>query len=198
MSFLGKCKAFALTGATPIWRIYLRLRGIKVGRNFTCIGRPGINRKRGSLIRIKDRVILCSSGIANPVADGGRCRLATLAGGAELILHDGVGISSTLICCANRIEVGANTIIGAGTMIIDTDFHPRRADGTWGTDPRAVSKPVIIGQKCFIGARTIILKGVTIGNGAVVGAGSVVTKDVPDGTRVAGNPAMIVRANPNV
>ncbi|MEI6177936.1 MAG: acyltransferase, partial [Verrucomicrobiota bacterium] len=97
-----------------------------------------------------------------------------------------------LICCALRVEIGAGTQIGGGAMILDTDFHPRGPDGSWLTDPAAVAKPVKIGEKCFIGARAIILKGVTLGDGAVVGAGAVVTKDVPAGAIVAGNPARVI------
>jgi acetyltransferase-like isoleucine patch superfamily enzyme len=194
MSFLGNIKAFALTGASPAWKIYLRLRGVSTGKALVVIGRPGINRKRGSTIRLGNHVTLCSSGMANPVAEGGRCRLATLAPGAELILHDGVGMSSTLICCAARVEIGDGTQIGGGAMILDTDFHPRSENGDWLTDPAAVAKPVRIGKNCFIGARAIILKGVTIGNGAVIGAGAVVTKDVPEGAVMVGNPARSVSA----
>ena len=36
--------------------------------------------------------------------------------------------------------------------------------------------------------------GVKIGNEVIVGAGAVVTKDVPDNSIVAGNPARIVRS----
>lgn len=193
MSLPRKCKAFALTGFSPLWRILLLSRKVKIGDGFTCIGRPGVNRKRGSTIRLHDRVSLCSSGIANPVAGTGRCRLATLTPSAEMIIHDGVGMSSTLICCAKLVEIGAGTIIGGGAMILDGDFHPRGEDGAWLTDPAAVASAVIIGQKCFIGARAIILKGVTIGDGAAVGAGAVVSKDVPAGATVAGNPARIVK-----
>lgn len=38
-----------------------------------------------------------------------------------------------------------------------------------------------------------MLPGITIGRGVTVGAGSVVTKDVPDFTCVAGNPARFIR-----
>lgn len=193
MSALGRIKAELLTMGSPWWAAYLRLRGVRVGRKFTCIGRPGLNRKRGSRIELGDGVTLCNSGMANPVAEGGRCRLATLAAGAEIILHDGVGLSSTLICAATRVEIGEGTMIGGGAMILDTDFHPRMPDGTLATDPAAVSRPVVIGKKCFIGTRTIILKGVTIGDGAVVGAGAVVSRDVASGVTVAGNPAKIVK-----
>ena len=49
-----------------------------------------------------------------------------------------------------------------------------------------------IGNNCFIGAESIILKNVTIGNNCIVGAGSVVSKSVPDGCVVAGVPARII------
>ncbi|WP_010517344.1 acyltransferase [Croceivirga radicis] len=46
-----------------------------------------------------------------------------------------------------------------------------------------------IGSRSFIGAKSIIMPGVKIGSHCIVAAGSVVTKDVPDNTIVAGNPA---------
>jgi acetyltransferase-like isoleucine patch superfamily enzyme len=89
----------------------------------------------------------------------------------------------------DQMEPG-QTFVDVGAMILDTDFHPRGPQGEWLDDPKAVSRPVLIGKKCFIGARAIILKGVTIGDGAIVGAGAVVTRDVPAGAVVAGNPAL--------
>lgn len=189
MAILGHLKARLLTAGSPVWLLYLRLRGISVGLGFVCIGRPGINLKGGSKIRIGSHVTLCNSGMANPLAEYGRCRLATVAAGAELIIGDRVGMSSVLICCANRIEIGDGTQIGGGAMILDTDFHPKATDGSWLTDPAAVSKSVSIGKNCFIGARAIILKGVTLGDGAVIGAGAVVTRDVPAAAMAVGNPA---------
>jgi acetyltransferase-like isoleucine patch superfamily enzyme len=197
MLSLGRIKAGILTAGSPIWSFYLRLRGVKCHSHLTCIGRPGINIKRNSSIELGHHVTLCSSGMANPVAENGRCRLATLAAGAELIIRDHVGMSSTLICCATRVEIGEGTQIGGGVMILDTDFHPRNPDGSIGTNPLAVSKPIRIGKNCFIGSRAIILKGVTIGDAAVVGAGAVVTRDIPAGATSVGNPAKLVYTTPN-
>ena len=45
----------------------------------------------------------------------------------------------------------------------------------------------------WIGDKATILSGVTIGDGAVIGANSVVTKDVPEYSVFAGNPAKIIR-----
>lgn len=51
---------------------------------------------------------------------------------------------------------------------------------------------VRIEDNVFIGAGAIILPGVTVGINAIVAAGSVVTKDVPENSIVAGNPARII------
>ncbi|MCZ8183591.1 MAG: chloramphenicol acetyltransferase [Beijerinckiaceae bacterium] len=55
------------------------------------------------------------------------------------------------------------------------------------------SHAVTIGHDVWIGHGAIILAGRSIGTGAVVAGGAVVTKDVPDYTIVAGNPARIIR-----
>jgi len=55
-------------------------------------------------------------------------------------------------------------------------------------------KKVKIGKGAFIGIGAIILPGVSIGKGSLVGPGAVVTRDVPDYTWVAGNPAIPIRS----
>ncbi len=52
--------------------------------------------------------------------------------------------------------------------------------------------PVVVDDDTFIGARAIIMPGVHIGKNCVIGTGSVVTKDVPDGSVVAGIPAVSI------
>lgn len=44
----------------------------------------------------------------------------------------------------------------------------------------------------MIGANSTLLYNIKIGPNAIIGAGSVVTKNVPEGTIVAGNPARVV------
>ena len=52
---------------------------------------------------------------------------------------------------------------------------------------------IVIGDGSWIGANSVITAGVKIGKYVVVGAGSVVTKDVPDYSIVAGNPARLLK-----
>ena len=93
------------------------------------------------------------------------------------------------ILCKESISIGKKTVIAADVTIMDSDFH------NIILPEYKVTKPVKIGDNCWIGNRAIILKGVTIGNGAIVAAGAVVTKDVPEKTLVAGNPAKIIKEN---
>jgi len=55
------------------------------------------------------------------------------------------------------------------------------------------SNRVIIGADVWIGHAAIVMPGVSVGTGSIIGSGSVVTKNVPDYTIVAGNPAKIIR-----
>jgi hypothetical protein len=52
---------------------------------------------------------------------------------------------------------------------------------------------VHIGHDVWIGHGAIVLPGRSVGTGAVVAAGAIVTKDVPEYTIVAGNPARMIR-----
>lgn len=56
-------------------------------------------------------------------------------------------------------------------------------------------RPVVIGEGCFLGANSIILKGTTLGKNVLVGAGSVVSGTFPDNVIIAENPARIIKDN---
>lgn len=88
-----------------------------------------------------------------------------------------------------RINIGSHVMFGPGVQVYAAshplDIETRRV--------LEISKPVNIGNDCWIGGGTIICPGVSIGNGCVIGAGAVVTKDIPDNSLAVGNPARIIR-----
>ncbi len=101
--------------------------------------------------------------------------------------------SHTFICEGVTIE--DNVFIGHGVMFIN-DPEPRATaeSGELQNEAHWQVVPIRVKRGASIGSGAVILCGVTIGENALVGAGAVVTKDVPDGTVVAGVPGRILRA----
>ena len=109
-------------------------------------------------------------------------------------IGDNVGISGSTINATTKITIGDNVLIGSGCLITDTDSHPLHwEDRLTNDDSKTKSKPIVIEDNVFIGARSIVLKGVTIGFGSVIGAGSVVTQSIPPNVVACGNPARIIK-----
>ncbi len=115
--------------------------------------------------------------------------------GGNIEIGDGFGISGTTIYSTSSIKIGKNATIGANCKIIDSDFHPINSEyRRLGLNQQYTKRaPIYIGDNCFIGMNSIILKGTTIGNNVVIGAGSVVSGTFPDNCIIAGNPAKIIR-----
>jgi acetyltransferase-like isoleucine patch superfamily enzyme len=92
-----------------------------------------------------------------------------------------------------RLAIGDGCLFADQVEMSISDMHSI-IDATTRTRLNP-AKDIIIGNRVWIGSRSLILKGITIGDGAIVGAMSVVTRNVPPLCVVAGNPAKIVREN---
>jgi acetyltransferase-like isoleucine patch superfamily enzyme len=132
----------------------------------------------------------------------------------KITIGDRTFIGGGTFICIDEIEIGSDVMFSWGCTVADNNSHShiwseRKNDVLlWkkGIDEKKIGaykdwtnvkkSKITIKNKAWIGFNSIILKGVTVGEGAIVGAGSVVTKDVPDWTIVAGNPAKIIREIP--
>lgn len=94
--------------------------------------------------------------------------------------------------CSSKLIIEDDVLI-ASDVFVSTENHGINDLTKKYIDQQLVSKDVIISRGARIGEKACILPGVKIGIKSIVGANSVVTKDVPDFTMVAGNPAKIIK-----
>lgn len=144
----------------------------------------------GEFICGKD-VILNDTGIDLP-----KWSHINVASGATLEIGDHSGLSQFSIDCKEHIKIGKHVNIGAGCLIMDSNFHSTEflVRRNRSLDKKSQNTaPIIIEDDVFIGARCIICKGVTIGARSVIAAGSVVVKDIPEDCIAGGNPCKVIR-----
>jgi acetyltransferase-like isoleucine patch superfamily enzyme len=179
------------TAACTWWtRQKLRWWGATVGRDLQVTGRVRF-RLLGNL-HIGQGVRL-ASGYANYVGASEPMAIWVCPGG-EIRIGDGCRLSNTTMVCATRIDILAETLIGGGCRLYDTDFHPLAAEARVTNSGEVAAAPIRIGPRAFIGGHCTILKGVSIGENSIVGAGSLVTKSVPAGEVWGGVPARFIRS----
>ena len=124
---------------------------------------------------------------------------------------EGLTITSPFHCSRGyNITAGKNFYCNVGCVILDlaqvvigddvqigpqvniyTVSHP--IDPVLRSTGIEYAKPITIGNRVWIGGKSVILPGVTIGNDVVIAAGSVVNHDIPDSVVVGGVPAKILK-----
>ena len=131
---------------------------------------------------IGDRVRLVSEPAVLELVAGRNGRLEI---GERSFINYGGSISAHKL-----VKIGPRCNIGPHVLLMDNNFHRLEPDRR---DEMPPSRPIVLEENVFLGARVIVLGGVTIGRDSVVGAGSVVTRDIPPGVIAAGNPAKVIR-----
>ena len=116
------------------------------------------------------------------------------APGGKITIGEGCGISGSTFCSMVEVTVGDHVQVGANCKIMDNDQHSLDpAERQQDIRDHVGKKPVKIGDDCFIGTGSILLKGTVLGKNCVVGAGSVVHGEFPDNCVIAGNPAKVIK-----
>jgi acetyltransferase-like isoleucine patch superfamily enzyme len=100
-----------------------------------------------------------------------------------------IGLGNTII---GPVEIG-NDVMLAQNVVISGMNHGYEDISLPPSEQKDISRLIVIDDRCWIGANSVITIGVHIGKHSIIGAGSVVTKDVPAYSVAVGNPARVVK-----
>lgn len=166
---------------------------IQDGANLIVDSKLGVGGKRFNKSHLETRLLVEKGATLNVKGCFGifyGSDVEVFSGGyLELGNHGGSNIDLNIIC-ANKIVIGDDVMMGRHVTIRDNNGgHYISLQGYKN------SRPIIIGNKVWIGEGSTIMPGVKIGDGAVISAGSMVLCNVPAHSLVAGNPARVVYEN---
>ena len=116
--------------------------------------------------------------------DADRFRAAGIRAVPGAIVRRGAHIDKNVVLMPSFVNIGAN--VGDGTMIdtwasvgscaqVGQNCHISAGAGIGGVLEPMQANPTIIGDNCFIGARSEIVEGVIVGEGCVVAMGVFIT-----------------------
>lgn len=144
---------------------------IRAGSVIYCGSRIGRSFETGHnvIVREENRIGDSVSVWSNSIIDYG-CEIG-----------DGVRIHSNVYIAQFTI-INEDAFIAPGVMIAN-DLHPICTE---------CMKGPVIGARARLGINCTIMPRVRIGEDSLIGGGAVVTRDVPDGSVAAGNPARVI------
>lgn len=112
---------------------------------------------------------------------------------SKIIVGDGVHFGPfDRIASLGEVRIDNNVLFAAFVHVTDHSHQYQDPNNPISMQGVYSKGPVHIKEGAWLAFGCHILSGVTIGKNSVVAANAVVTKDVPDYTVVAGNPARII------
>jgi acetyltransferase-like isoleucine patch superfamily enzyme len=97
-----------------------------------------------------------------------------------LVIEDNAAITHRhLFDCADQITIGRfATVAGWNSQFITHSIDLRES--------RQTSAPIHVGEYCFVGSRSVLLKGTSLPNNSILAAGSTLTSKHTDGYAIYG------------
>jgi len=132
-------------------------------------------------------------GLINTVVD-----MSGVGRNRALVIKSGVSIESARFAMANEsdlyIEIGRNCLLSSNIIFRATDGHV-----IFDLDSHELlnkSRPIIVGDNCWIGSEVLFMKGSIVANKSIVGTRALVASEFHEENVVlAGVPAKIVKRN---
>lgn len=142
-----------------------------------------------TIIKIDDNAHIVLKGVFS-LGCGSRMQLSK---GAEFKVGNNVCVTArTSFICTNKIDIGDDVLISWDCLFMDSDLHNIKINGAIINE----TKPIIINNHVWIGARCTVLKGSFIPIDSVIGANSLITKKLEESsTLYAGNPVKNIKNN---
>jgi acetyltransferase-like isoleucine patch superfamily enzyme len=118
----------------------------------------------------------------------------TAPGDARVRIGEGTFLNlGVMVAAVALVEIGSHCMLANGCFVTDGNhrFDDPSQPVTWqGFSSKGATR---IGDNVWCGANVVVTSGVTIGERCVIGANSVVTRDIPPYSIAAGSPARVVR-----
>jgi len=110
----------------------------------------------------------------------------------RLVIGHNVRMSAeSAIVARTSVTIGDDSLISWDVLIMDSDFHPIYDAQGERINP---DKPVAIGNRVWIGCRSLILKGVEIADGAIVAASTTLNRPMTTPNAIlGGSPPEVIR-----
>jgi maltose O-acetyltransferase len=89
------------------------------------------------------------------------------------------------------LSIGSDSLL-APQVSIFTSTHDAEGNGAMSRKP--AHRPVVIGDRCWLGARSVVLPGVRIADHVTIAAGAVVSRDCSVPGVYGGVPARLIKA----
>lgn len=86
-------------------------------------------------------------------------------------------------------KIGDYCILNTGCIV---EHECRISNGVHIAPGAVLLGNVSVGEQSFIGANAVVKENITIGRNVIIGAGSVVLNDVPDHSKIVGNPGRAI------
>ena len=107
--------------------------------------------------------------------------------GAGTFLNQSVMIASDAL-----VDIGDHCMFANGCVITDANHRFDDLDRPVTWQGFTTKGPTHVGDNVWCGAHVVITSGVTIGDRCVIGANSVVTRDIPPHAIAVGTPAKVI------